>query len=97
MALFELFFEAHWQHLYIKAFKFLKNKDQACAIVQSIFIDLLQTKAFKEDRDWECHLSGLLKNKVLEQMRQHLAIDKSLEAKGASADVLQTATLDMAI
>lgn len=96
IAEFRTFFDAHWQFMYVRAFAFLKDKDRACALIQSIFVDLLQTNSFKEERDWENYLFNLLKEKILEQMRYYLSQDKRSEKVVSSAKDLSVSGLEMA-
>ena len=73
-------FDEHWKQMFIKAFTFLKDDDQASKIIESIFLELLNSGVLEEDRNWETYLAELLKNKILKAIYESDVSEEKIKA-----------------
>ena len=81
---FEALFEANWKQMYMKAFAFLRDEDESCEVIKSVFVDLLRNKSFRAKRNWERHLAELLKAQILAHMLQRPRTHNSIDAAAKS-------------
>jgi len=78
---FEVLFKEHNQSVYLLAFKVTKSHQQACDIMQDVFVKLWESRLqWEEIRNFEAWLHRVTRNRLIDFLRK-VAADHRLQEK----------------